>query len=166
MLNQHEILSDHPDDRPAASGRAYHHHGHLPAGLRRPRRQGAPATRSMIRSPATPRTWSRPARTSSGSSASPSSTSASPSPPSPWWPAAIETEDYVPFALALDRAAKTCGVNFIGGYLRPGAEGHDRRPTGSSSAPSPRRWPSTEHRLLLASTWAPPRRASTWTPWR
>ena len=30
--------------------------------------------------------------------------------------AASETEDYVPFALALDRAAQTCGVNFIGGY--------------------------------------------------
>ena len=30
--------------------------------------------------------------------------------------AASECEDYVPFALALDRAAKTCGVNFIGGY--------------------------------------------------
>ncbi len=30
--------------------------------------------------------------------------------------AASETEDYVPFALALDRAAKACGVNFIGGY--------------------------------------------------
>ncbi len=30
--------------------------------------------------------------------------------------AASETEDYVPFALALDRAAKNCGVNFIGGY--------------------------------------------------
>ena len=29
---------------------------------------------------------------------------------------ASETEDYVPFALALDRAAKTCGVDFIGGY--------------------------------------------------
>ena len=29
---------------------------------------------------------------------------------------ASETEDYVPFAMALDRAAKTCGVNFIGGY--------------------------------------------------
>ena len=29
---------------------------------------------------------------------------------------ASEAEDYVPFALALDRAAKTCGVNFIGGY--------------------------------------------------
>ena len=29
---------------------------------------------------------------------------------------ASETEDYVPFALALDRAAHTCGVNFIGGY--------------------------------------------------
>ena len=30
--------------------------------------------------------------------------------------AASAAEDYVPFALALDRAAKTCGVNFIGGY--------------------------------------------------
>ena len=30
--------------------------------------------------------------------------------------AASQGEDYVPFALALDRAAKTCGVNFIGGY--------------------------------------------------
>ena len=29
---------------------------------------------------------------------------------------ASETDDYVPFALALDRAAKTCGVNFIGGF--------------------------------------------------
>ena len=29
---------------------------------------------------------------------------------------ASETEDYVPFALALDRAAQNCGVNFIGGY--------------------------------------------------
>ena len=30
--------------------------------------------------------------------------------------AASQTEDYVPFAAALDRAARTCGVNFIGGY--------------------------------------------------
>lgn len=30
--------------------------------------------------------------------------------------AAALTEDYVPFAHALDRAAKSCGVNFIGGY--------------------------------------------------
>ena len=30
--------------------------------------------------------------------------------------AASETTDYVPFAQAMDRAAKTCGVNFIGGY--------------------------------------------------
>ncbi|MCD8342083.1 MAG: PFL family protein [Clostridiales bacterium] len=29
---------------------------------------------------------------------------------------ASQTNDYVPFAKALDRAAKTCGVNFIGGY--------------------------------------------------
>ena len=30
--------------------------------------------------------------------------------------AASETDSYVPFAQALDRAAKTCGVNFIGGF--------------------------------------------------
>ena len=30
--------------------------------------------------------------------------------------AASETEDYVPFAVAMDNAAKTCGVNFIGGF--------------------------------------------------
>ena len=29
---------------------------------------------------------------------------------------ASETEDYVPFALAMDKAAAACGVNFIGGY--------------------------------------------------
>ena len=29
---------------------------------------------------------------------------------------ASETEDYVPFAVAMDRAAKNCGVNFIGGF--------------------------------------------------
>ena len=27
-----------------------------------------------------------------------------------------DTEDYVPFALTLDRAGKTCGVDFLGGY--------------------------------------------------
>ena len=30
--------------------------------------------------------------------------------------ASAETDSYVPFAQALDRAAKTCGVNFIGGF--------------------------------------------------
>ena len=30
--------------------------------------------------------------------------------------AASETDNYTPFAQAMDRAAKTCGVNFIGGY--------------------------------------------------
>ena len=29
---------------------------------------------------------------------------------------ACDTEDLVPFALTMDRAAKTCGVNFIGGF--------------------------------------------------
>ncbi len=30
--------------------------------------------------------------------------------------AACDTEDYVPFAAALDQAARACGVNFIGGF--------------------------------------------------
>ncbi|MEG2000794.1 MAG: DUF711 family protein, partial [Evtepia sp.] len=30
--------------------------------------------------------------------------------------AASDTQNYVPFAQAMDRAAKTCGVNFIGGF--------------------------------------------------
>ena len=29
---------------------------------------------------------------------------------------ASDTEDYVPFAVAMDKAAKTCGVDFIGGF--------------------------------------------------
>ncbi len=43
---------------------------------------------------------------------------------------ASETEDFVPFALALDRAAKSCGVNFIGGYsalVQKGFTSGDRR---------------------------------------
>ncbi len=44
--------------------------------------------------------------------------------------AAAETEDYVPFARALDRAAKTCGVDFIGGFsalVQKGMTDADRR---------------------------------------
>ena len=44
--------------------------------------------------------------------------------------AASETEDYVPFARALDRAAKECGVNFIGGFsalVQKGMTEADRR---------------------------------------
>ena len=44
--------------------------------------------------------------------------------------AASETEDYVPFAAALDKAAKTTGVNFIGGFsalVQKGMTDADRR---------------------------------------
>ncbi len=44
--------------------------------------------------------------------------------------AASETEDYVPFAAALDRAAKAVGVNFIGGFsalVQKGMTDADRR---------------------------------------
>ena len=43
---------------------------------------------------------------------------------------ACETEDFVPFALAMDKAAKTCGVNFIGGFsalVHKGFTSGDRR---------------------------------------
>ena len=44
--------------------------------------------------------------------------------------AACKSEDFVPLALTLDRAAKTCGVNFIGGYsalVQKGFTTGDRR---------------------------------------
>ena len=44
--------------------------------------------------------------------------------------AACKGEDFVPLALTLDRAAKTCGVNFIGGYsalVQKGFTTGDRR---------------------------------------
>ncbi len=43
---------------------------------------------------------------------------------------ASDTEDYVPFALAMDRAAKACGVDFIGGFsalVQKGFTAGDRR---------------------------------------
>ena len=43
---------------------------------------------------------------------------------------ACETEDFVPFAKALDRAAKACGVDFIGGFsalVHKGMTSGDRR---------------------------------------
>ena len=49
--------------------------------------------------------------------------------------AASETEDYVPFAVALDRAAKAVGVNFIGGFsalVQKGMTDADRRLVCSS----------------------------------
>ena len=44
--------------------------------------------------------------------------------------AASETEDFVPFAKAMDRAAKSCGVDFIGGFsalVHKGMASGDRR---------------------------------------
>ncbi len=43
---------------------------------------------------------------------------------------ASQTEDFVPFAIAMDRAAKECGVNFIGGFsalVQKGMTSGDRR---------------------------------------
>ena len=75
--------------------------------------------------------------------------------------AACKSEDFVPLALTLDRAAKTCGVNFIGGYSALVQKGFT---SGDSSPPFPRRWPARSW-SAPASTWAAPGPASTWTPW-
>ncbi len=43
---------------------------------------------------------------------------------------ACETEDFVPFAMAMDRAGKACGVDFIGGFsalVQKGMTSGDRR---------------------------------------
>ena len=43
---------------------------------------------------------------------------------------ASRTEDFVPFAVAMDRAGKECGVNFIGGFsalVQKGMTSGDRR---------------------------------------
>ena len=63
---------------------------------------------------------------------------------------ACETEDFVPFAKAMDSAAKTCGVDFIGGFsalVQKGVASGDW-PRRSWSAPA-----STSPRQRRASTW-------------
>ena len=56
--------------------------------------------------------------------------------------AASETEDYVPFAKALDRAAKNVGVNFIGGnqHGRRRPDGADGKKDGSAHGKAGRLW--------------------------
>ena len=47
---------------------------------------------------------------------------------------ACETEDFVPFAKAMDSAAKTCGVDFIGGFsalVQKGMAADRRHPAGA-----------------------------------
>ncbi len=71
--------------------------------------------------------------------------------------AASDTSDYVPFAQAMDRAAKTCGVNFIGGYsalVQKGmTDGGNRKP----SHPFRKHWPAPSTSAPL-STWCHPGR--------
>ena len=69
--------------------------------------------------------------------------------------AASDTSDYVPFAQAMDRAAKTCGVNFIGGYsalVQKGMTDGDRKliasiPGGRCPAAFPPARPARPTRL-------------------
>ena len=166
MLSNRRDSADHRHDRPAASGHPHHHHGHLPAGLLPTRTPRLLPRRSTTRSPARPRSWWPPARPSSGSSAFPSSTSAFPSPPSPWWRARCETEDYVPFAVALDRAAADLRRQLHRRLFRPGAEGHDRLATSRLIALHSRGAGRRPSWSAPPSTWAPPGRASIWMLWR
>ena len=75
------------------------------------------------------------------------------------------TEDYVPFALTLDRAAKTCGVNFIGGYSALVQKGFAKgdelllRAIPQALAADGSRLLERERRLDAVP-------ASTWTPWQ
>ena len=50
-----------------------------------------------------------------------------------------EADSYVPLAIAMDEAAKTCGVNFIGGF-QPWCKRAVPRVTGSLWTPSPKHW--------------------------
>ena len=83
---------------------------------------------------------------------------------------ASETEDCVPFALALDRAAQTCGVNFIGGYSALAASSRiplpPRRTGMAWAAPSwwcsAMPWRTTPLWPALSTAWERRRRSSTW----
>ncbi len=77
---------------------------------------------------------------------------------------ACPTASPVRFAKALDRAAHTVGVNFIGGYSALVHKGFG--PGDYALIESiPQALDETELRAPL-STWAPPKRASTWMPWK
>ena len=103
----------------------------------------------MTRSPARPRTWSPPARPSSGSSASPSSTSASPSRPSPWWPAPATRRTTSPLPWRWTRRPRPCGVNFIGGFSALVQKGFTTGDRAAASRSIPEALATTELRLLL-----------------
>ena len=74
------------------------------------------------------------------------------------------TEDYVPFAQVMDRAAKACGVNFIGGYsalVQKGFTSGDRKLIASI----PEALATTDFvcsSINVGST----RAVSIWMPWR
>ena len=77
--------------------------------------------------------------------------------------AAAETDSYVPFAQAMDRAAHTCGVNFIGGFsalVQKGMTQADRILIASIPEAL-----ATTISCAPASTWALPRRVLTWMQW-
>ena len=84
----------------------------------------------MTRSAGRQSIWSRRAARSSGNSAFPSSINAFPLRPSRWSQVRARRRIFVPFAKAMDSAAKTCGVDFIGGFsalVQKGMASGDRR---------------------------------------
>ena len=123
-----------------------------------------PAGRSMTRSAATPNVWCPPARqielefgipiVNKRISVTPMALVAA---------ASDDTRITSPSPRRMDRAAKTCGVNFIGGYSALVQKGYDRWRSEAHRlhSGSPGRAPSTSAPL---SMWVPPERASTWTP--
>ena len=78
--------------------------------------------------------------------------------------AACKSEDFVPLALTLDRAAKTCGVNLSAAIPR-WCRRASPPVTGGCWHRFPRRWRRRSW-CAPASTWAAQRPVSTWTPWR
>ena len=76
--------------------------------------------------------------------------------------ACCKDEDLTPIAHALDRAAETLGIDYLGGFSAL-VRRASATPTAASSSPSPRRSPpraasapaSTSPACALASTWTP-----------
>ena len=74
------------------------------------------------------------------------------------------TEDYVPFALTMDKAAKACGVNFMAASPRSCRRALQRA-MKSCCAQFRRRW-RRRISCVRASTSVRRRPVSIWTPWR
>ena len=116
MLNQKEILSTIDMIDQQHSGHPHHHHGHLPAGLLRSGCRDAACDKIYEKITRYAEKLVKTGEDIEQEFGIPIVNKRISVTPMALVAGASETEDYVPFAMALDRAAKTCGVNFIGGY--------------------------------------------------